>query len=376
MTPDFLQTLLRQHAPAQAAEVRAVRPWLLDSSTSILSTLTAGRTAQPIGLFGLAVELREAGQAWRTERLVLKAKPHGHAICQMLTGLAQACGGAVAEVYPAFEHRTGFADTHRRELAVYAAAPPCAASALLPRVWGTHADVATDSYLIILEDLSERELLNSVLTPAQWTDAHLRAALRQLAAWHARYLLPEGGELPEPAPATWPQLAPLWEALLDHAGRHFSDLYPARRQFLSRAIREIPGNWATLSTLPKTLIHNDLNPRNTCFRRGADGQPQLVAYDWELATYHLPQYDAVELLCFVLGPDRYHLRAGYFEYYRRHLHAHTGRFADPAAFAEGTRLATLEFGLHRLGLYLMPHTLSPYGFLPRVVESFFAAVGQ
>lgn len=374
MNPAFLQVLLRQHAPTQAAEVRAVRPWSLDSSTSILSTLTAGRTAQPIGLFGLEVELREAGQAWRTQRMVLKAKPHARAICQMLTGLAQACGGAVAEVYPAFEYLTGFGDTHRRELTVYAA-PPCTEASLLPRVWGTHADPTTDSYLVLLEDLSSRELLNSVLTPGHWTDAHLRAALRQLAAWHAHHLAPTGVASPEAAPATWPQLAPLWEALLDHAGRHFPDLYtPARRQLLRQAIQEIPANWATLSALPKTLIHNDLNPRNTCFRPGPDGQPQLVAYDWELATYHLPQYDVAELLSFVLGPDRYALRAAYSEYYRQQLHARTGRFADKAAFAEGTRLATLEFGLHRLGLYLLPHTLSPYAFLPRVVESFFAAL--
>jgi aminoglycoside/choline kinase family phosphotransferase len=292
----------------------------------------------------------------------------------MLTGLAQACGGAVAEVYPAFEYLTGFGDTHRRELAVYAA-PTCPAASLLPRVWGTHADDATGSYLVLLEDLSDRELLNSVLTPARWTDAHLRAALRQLAAWHAHHLVPAGTTPPEASPATWPQLAPLWEALLDHAGRHCPDLYPvARRQQLAQAIRAIPANWATLQALPKTLVHNDLNPRNTCFRPGPDGQPQLVAYDWELATYHVPQYDVVELLAFVLGPDRYHLRAGYFEYYRQQLHTHTGRFADAAAFAEGTRLATLEFGLHRLGLYLMPHALSPYPFLPRVVESFFAGL--
>ena len=109
--------VIAHHPPA---EVRAVRPWALDSSTSILSNLTA----QPIGLFGLEVELREAGQSWRTQRLVLKAKPHARTICQMLTGLAQACGGAVAEVYPAFEYLTGFDDTHQRELAVYAAPPP------------------------------------------------------------------------------------------------------------------------------------------------------------------------------------------------------------------------------------------------------------
>jgi hypothetical protein len=321
----------------------------------------------------LEAEIREAGQPWHTERLVLKAKPHARAICQMITGLAQACGGAVADVYPAFEYLTGFGATHRRELAVYAA-PASPAAALLPRVWGTHADPATDTYLVVLEDLSERELLNSVLAPAHWTDAHLRAALRQLAAWHAHHLVPAGTAPPEAAPATWPQLAPLWEALLDHAGRQFPDLYSAARQrHLGKALREIPSNWATLGTLAKTLVHNDLNPRNTCFRPGPDGQPQLVAYDWELATYHLPQYDAVELLCFVLGPDRYHLRTSYLAYYRQQLHAHTGCFADEAAFAEGTRLATLEFGLHRLGLYLLPHTLSPYPFLPRVIESFFAA---
>ncbi len=103
---------------------------------------------------------------------------------------------------------------------------------------------------------------------------------------------------------------------------------------------------------------------------------QLVAYDWELATYHVPQYDVAKLLSFVLGPDRYHLRTGYFELYRQELHARTGRFADRAVFAEGTQLAILEFGLHRLGLYLMVHMLGPYPFLPRVVESLFAGLEE
>ena len=128
--------------------------------------------------------------------------------------------------------------------------------------------------------------------------------------------------------------------------------------------------------MPKTLVHNDLNPRNTCFKRRADGRLQFCAYDWELATYHVPQYDVVELLCFVLDADRYHLRAGYLEYYRQCLHARTGRFADPAAFRTGFDLAALDFGLHRLGLYLMAHTVSPYPFLPRVVDSYFDTLTQ
>ena len=375
LTPAFTQTLLRQHAPAQAAEVRAVRPRALDSSASILANLTAGRATQPVGLFGLAVELRTAGTGWRTERLVLKAKPPGRAICQMLTGLAQACGGALAEVYPAFEARTGFADTHWRELAVYA--PPAAGAApapLLPTIWATHADEPAASYLVLLEDLSQHELLNSAPHPDRWTDAHLRAALRQLAAWHARHLLPPAAA-PPAGPAPWPELLPLWEALLANAAARLPALYcPARVRQLRGLLSTAAADWATAQQLPKTLIHNDLNPRNTCFERQGDGRLRFVAYDWELATWHLPQYDVVELLSFVLRPARYALRAGYFEFYRQALDELTGQFADRAAFAEGGRLAALEFGLHRLGLYSMAHSLSPYPFLPGVVDSYFAGL--
>jgi len=374
MSPDFLQALLRQYSPGQAAEVRAVRPRALDSSASILANLTAGRMAQPVGLFGFAAELRTAGTGWRTERLVLKAKPPGRAICQMLSGLAQACGGPLAEVYPAFELRTGFAHTHRRELAVYAAPPAGAAPApLLPTIWATHADEPAESYLVLLEDLSHHELLNSALTPDAWTDAHLRAALSQLATHHARYL--GSPTPPEAAPTPWPELRPLWEALLAHAATRLPSLYtPARTRQLHARLAHAATDWATLATLPKTLVHNDLNPRNTCFRRERGGTLRFVAYDWELATWHLPQYDVVELLSFVLTPARYHLRPVYLEFYRRALHELTGQYADRAAFAEGCRLASLEFGLHRLGLYAMAHTLSPYGFFPGVVDSLFAGL--
>lgn len=371
MSPDFLQALLRQYAPGQAAEVRAVRPRALDSSASILANLTAGRTAQPVGLFGLDAELRTTGTGWHTERLVLKAKPPGRAICQMLSGLAQACGGPLAEVYPAFELRTGFADTHRRELAVYAAPAAGATPApLLPTIWATHADESAESYLVLLEDLSHHELLNSAPTPEAWTDAHLRAALTQLAAHHARHL--GGPTPPEAAPTPWPELLPLWEALLAYAATRLPDLYPpARTRQLRALLAHAAADWSTLATLPKTLVHNDLNPRNTCFRRETDGTLRFVAYDWELATWHLPQYDVVELLSFVLTPVRYHLRPVYLEFYCQALHGLTGHYADRTAFAEGYRLASLEFGLHRLGMYAMAHTLSPYGFFPGVVASFF-----
>ncbi|MCC3160434.1 aminoglycoside phosphotransferase family protein [Hymenobacter sp. 15J16-1T3B] len=379
-SPGFIESLMRAHAPQRRLRVLDVQPLAVDSSASILAVLTAGQTSRPVGHFGLLVIFEADGEPARTERMVLKLKPPGHEVSAMLAGLAQACGGELARTYPAFATRSGFHHTHHRELALYAQTAP----ELMPRIWGLHHDDEAEVYAILMEylDQAEVELLNSVMQPEAWTDEHLRTALDHLAAWHARHLVGEpDGALPAwpdlPSPAYMQQLSPLWQALLTNAATNHPALYSAERTaLLQEAIARIPEYWAELAAAPRTLCHNDLNPRNTCFRRDAAGRLQLCAYDWELATYHVPAYDVVELLSFVLDADRYHLRPHYLEYYRQQLHARTGRFADAEAFRRLAGLAALDFGLHRLGMYLMAHTVGPYPYLPRVVDSFFDTLTQ
>ena len=166
------------------------------------------------------------------------------------------------------------------------------------------------------------------------------------------------------------RLQPLWQALLNQATGRFPGLYPeGAADLLRQAAGHIPAYWRELEKVPKTFIHNDLNPRNTCFRETENGL-QFCVYDWELATFHIPQYDVAELLCFVLDTDRYALRQTYLEFYRSQLHALTGAHDDPALFRRHFALAALDFGLHRLGLYMMAHSVSPYAFLPRVIASY------
>lgn len=373
----FVEGLMRAHAPQRQLRVLAVQPLDVDSSASILAVLTAGQTTRPVGHFGLQVTFEADGEPARTERMVLKLKPPGTEVSAMLAGLAQACGGPLADTYPAYATRSGFHHTHHRELDLYA---HHYAPELMPRIWGLHHDDEAGVYAILMEYLEDVELLNSVMSPQAWTDEHLRAALEQMAAWHAQHLLPAAAPaLPAwsdlPAEPYMRQLSPLWEALLANAAQHHPALYsPERAQMLREAIARIPAYWQELAAAPRTLVHNDLNPRNTCFRRRPDGTLQLCAYDWELATYHVPQYDMVELLSFVLDADRYHLRPQYLEYYRQQLHARTGQFADAYAFRRVAGLAALDFGLHRLGMYLMAHTVGPYPYLPRVADSFFDTV--
>ena len=367
----FLEKIMREHAPEQDIQVTAVKPFTLDNSASILVTLTAGQSLKQIGHFGLEISFTQNG-VQQQQPMVLKIKPPGSEITAMLQSLAQACGGELAEIYPPYRELTGFAHTHRRELEIYQKLR----TSLMPEIWGVYADEANDTYLILMEYLAEVELLNTVMAPEKWTDAHIRAALAQLAGWHARQL---DQELPlnpvawsdQPSGEYMQQLTPLWRALLHSAAANFPELYtPDRAGLLRQAIQNIPTYWAELENMPRTLIHNDLNPRNTCFKK-VGHERHFCVYDWELATYHVPQYDVVELLSFILDEDRYALRPAYLEFYRQELHQLTGKFADKSLFERGFALAALDFGLHRLGMYLMAHRISPYPFLPRVVNSYF-----
>jgi hypothetical protein len=375
-SPDFIEKLMRNHAPERNIRVQNVQPLAVDNSASILVALTSGRTEKAIGHFGLAVTY-EADGKMQTRNMVMKLKPHGSEISEMLNFLASACGGELPAVYAQYKTQTGFQNTHMRELEIYGKMP----SELTPEMYGLHADETTDTYIILMEYLQEVDLLNSVMAPETWTDKHIRRALKQIAVWHAENLektpvVNSTFWADSASPEYMQELAPLWEKLLQNAAAKFPELYtPERTAFLEEAIIQIPAYSKELDSMPKTLVHNDLNPRNTCFKN-TNGEIQFCVYDWELSTFHVPQYDVAEFLSFVLDADRYHLRPEYLEFYRQQLHKLTGKFSDIESFERGFALAALDFGLHRIGMYMMAHSVSPYPFLPRVVNSLFNTFEQ
>ena len=369
-TESFVQSLMRQRHPDQDLVVNRVRPFVVDNSASILVTLTSGTSSRLMGHVGLVVDTQENGQL-RTRRMVMKIKPHGREISAMLNGLAQRCQEPLAHVYPVVAELTGFQHTHMRELEIYRKL----SDPILPEIYGTYANHDDEGYLFLMEYLEEVTLLNSVMEIHRWSDTHIKSALSQVARWHAKYLLhPPDLDLrywaDTHSPDYMARLTPLWEALLVNAHRHLPDRYTQDRvALLEQAIAHLPDYQAELQAMPTTLVHNDMNPRNACFK-GA----QFCLYDWELATFHAPQYDIVEFLCFVLDQDRYAQRETYLEYYRTELNQLVPLFADQNTFLRGFHLAALDFGLHRLGLYTMAHSVSPYPFLPRVIDSYFDTI--
>lgn len=367
ISPSFLQRLMQDRYPGETIGVESVKPLELDNSSSILTVLTAGQSGQLMGHFGLEISYSRNGQIHR-RNMALKVKPHAREILGMIQGLSNFCGEPLASAFGQYGHRSGFQFTHERELEIYGTYRPGNG----PEIFGVRAMEDEGIYLILMEHLGQANLLHSVMEPEAWSGTPTRIQLDGMAQWHARFLQEGGQPLPkwpdQPSLAYMLEMKPFWEALAENAFRHHPGMLPPERQALwLSCIDSLATDWGLLDSLPKTVIHNDFNPRNACIRHGK----LACAYDWELACVHVPQYDVAEFLAFTLtGPSAD--AVPWVNHFRRTLHALTGKFADEALFWEGFRAATRHFLIHRLGMYLIAHTASPYPYLDRVMNQTFA----
>jgi hypothetical protein len=261
-----------------------------------------------------------------------------------------------------------------RELALYAQTDPRFARHV-PAVYDIVRNDAREAYVLVLERLRDVRLMDSADDPSAWGGAEIEAALRGIGAVHAIWMGREDELQRQPwigAPPTAAGMAamrPLWDALAEHAAEEFPALMSEDELRRHRElVASIPAWWARIEAMPRTLAHNDFNPRNLALREdgSASAGLRLCAYDWELATIHLPQRDAAELLAFVLPPSAERSEvAHYVELHRRALAEAGAAAPDAARWREGFALALRDLLVNRFALYLMGHAFRHYGFLER-----------
>lgn len=369
---DFIQSMMRKYSSDNTLTVHRVEPYSIDNSSSILVTLTSAGVEEPIGHYGLEITGEGASGPFHIDT-VLKVKPHGKAVSSMLFGLSGAASEELAKVYGDFEESTGFYQTHHRELEIYEDLQP----EVIPTIYGLAHEEGL--FFILMEDLTSTDLLNSVMEPEAWSDSQMKNALSAMAKYHVSNLdfevkVPLSHWSDTSSPDYMTSKSRLWSALWTHAHKALPEMISEERfKWMEEAIEDLPHWEGVKNRSQKTLVHNDCNPRNACVKDGS-----FCLYDWELATPHLPQYDAVEWLCFTLDADRWDRWEEYMEYYRQQLLANgwPGGTSENAKeeFYEGVQACLVDFGLHRLGMYLMAHSVSPYPFLPRVVDGYFNAL--
>ncbi|MEP6730778.1 MAG: thioester reductase domain-containing protein [bacterium] len=348
----------------------------LGGDDSIVSELTSWREGAAMGLFRGALELRSE-RGIHLQRVIVKVKPSDERVIEVAESVAALASPALGRAYEAFRDYIGFTRSHVRELAIYRDADPRirrhtpAVLALSP------ADEAT-RWMLVLEELPASTLCHVDEHSAPWASTHLRAAISGAAEVHSVWygLEPELEVQPWLAPMRdakrMTHMSPLWDALADHACAHSPAWQDAEVARTHRRLVTDVAQWARpLSELPRTLIHNDFNPRNIAMRAGKE--PVLCAFDWELSTIGVPQRDLAELLCWTLSESVAKEEvAMWLEWSRVQLSRAARVDVSPADWELGFRAALCELFVDRLAMYAMVDRFRPQRYLPRVVRTCMA----
>jgi hypothetical protein len=375
LNEEFFQKHFRSAMPDETLKVKEIISLNNnESSSSLITEMTSRKLKKTVGLFPFHV-FYENEEGDQSQLIMTKVKPTSHEVVGALNQLASMCGTELAAEFDKHKYEVGLAGTDRRELAVFRQTD-ARFTHHTPKLFGIYEDAERESYVLVQEFLTDMELMDSANDVSRWTDAHIQAALKGIAECHAIWFDQEDslkstdwlGHYPTAEGRT--RLMRLYALLNTHSAHEFPHWIGEKEsgRFLS-ILEDMPTWWPKIERMPKTLIHNDFNPRNMAFRKTAEG-PRLCVYDWELATLHLPQVDVVELLAYTLVDDITKERVTDFvDFHRARLEQQIGRELDATLWWEGFRYATWEFFITRMSLYLMTHSFRNYEFIERVYAS-------
>ncbi len=368
----FFENALRGWGKKPFRKVVSVKPLEEVSDSSILSKLTLDQTQKLIGLFPYQITCEEEGKGTFRERLMVKVKPKDKDVLTMGRGMVRLSGSErLLQLYNFFNKNIEFYGCHLRELAIYGLQAP-GLRKYFPEILDIQEDDEKEFYCIVMEYLGGLSHLDSENDPSLWKDEDIKLALKGMAEVHSIHFNQPLSALKSlhlvvPTQETVQGMRDFWREMTDVNNFMHPDLITEERwRMLHRFIDARPEDWQRIEEHPRTLVHNDFNPRNLCFRETEEGR-RLCLYDWELATYHVPQRDLAEFLAYVFpegtGKDRY----DYFvDVYRSELERYTEQALDPEAFLEMFRIAMKDLAVTRMNLYLMAHNFKQYSFLNRV----------
>ncbi|MBK5145184.1 hydroxymethylglutaryl-CoA reductase [Budviciaceae bacterium BWR-B9] len=342
-----------------------------DDKHSLLTTLSARHSNRLMGL--IPVTLTNAAR--QDIPVMLKLKPLDQDIFTMMKFLAEKCSPALLQAISDSTHLIEFFNTHCREVVVMNQQDP-RLTRYMPMIYGVIRDDKTQTYALIEERLHGLALMDTTDQIDQWQPCYIETAIAGMAEIHAVWLGQEQALLQK-----FPEIClqdtkstlaqrPLLHAFADFMAEKLTHYFtPSEHDYFLSWVENAEVWCREIEQMPRTLVHNDFNPRNIAFRQ-VDEQLELCVWDWELATLHLPQRDLVELLVFSqqadISPETV---THYLELHRQQLEQHSQTAIDPIQWQRGYVLALHDFWLRRIPFYLMAHHVSHYPFIDRAMQT-------
>ena len=376
MHAGFFTEVVSQTLNDSALKVTQAAPVAdVELGSSIITELSKQNEDKLIGHFPYRMQFDSPTAGSYQREVMVKSKPTDGEVIQMINNLATLGQADLAAEFKRYGGKIDLLGCHVRELAVYQQQDERFVR-YVPEVYGIYQNDEREIYLLVLERLCHMELMDSADDVSGWTHDHIIAALDGIADIHSIWLGREE-ELRRQPWLSYPPTAermqavsPFWDLLAVQAHEEFPEWFEASDlDRFRRILADLPQWWQALDQMPKTLIHNDFNPRNLAFRPTPEGR-RLCVYDWELATLNVPQHDVAELLIFVLDE---HVALDdlqrYVEHHRQALEQASGQALDPDLWWEGFRCAAKDLLINRVAMYTMAHAAKHYEFMERVYRT-------
>ena len=165
-----------------------------------------------------------------------------------------------AAYHDKFKDKLGFKDCHVRELGIYALPDPRLKS-YIPQIYDCYKNLDREAFVVVMEDLSGLELMNTADNVSGWTREHVGSCYR----WVGRAAQHWSGSRGRNAviavvsevmtSETMVELIPLWRSLIDHAAEEFAEWFEwnDKSRVMAR-VHEIPEWWPIYESLHAPLF--------------------------------------------------------------------------------------------------------------------------
>jgi hydroxymethylglutaryl-CoA reductase (NADPH) len=333
----------------------------IDSSNAITMAVAEKVSEKVLGFFPFQINCEQT--------VLIKSKALDSEILLGMEVIAGLTGQRLKQVFQQNKYLSPYIGGHRTESYVYELLRQHFHH-LIPKYYGSYLNSERETYFICQEFLKTDELIvfNDQNHPSRFTQEMKTNIVRSLAQiqgyFHQRLINGLNLDLTEFDPIKHLKLAKAiyQSAILDKVSTRFSKLH-------LKILDELPSYAKNQQQWPKTLCHNDFNPRNIAVR--VDGTPCF--YDWEMSGIGYPQRDLMEFIAFTYVSSSHAKREVFqlIESHRLVFNQESGARYSRDNWIEGCQFAIRSFIVNRLAYYHVGDQFMSYSFLDRVYQSSF-----
>jgi hydroxymethylglutaryl-CoA reductase (NADPH) len=298
--------------------------------------------------------------------LLLKSKALDTEVIKGLHVIAASIDPELSDLIRKHSAHLEYKNCHLKEGLMYAALSELEVD-YIPKCWGTYRDDAREIHLILMDQLHEEDLqiFNAENNPEIWTIELIYSVIRAMHRFHAdasRQLTMNNSQAYfHEFDVRQSEL--LYAKLIEVIGA--TEQYVGKINHFKALLTELLAlkNRSSDCQVPKTIVHNDFNPRNLAVRK--DGS--VVVYDFELAVMNYPHRDLIEFLSFVLPED--FDADELFSYLEFDFSLHENPSFSKTEWFALYREMTLEFIVSRALFYEVAGIVVKYEFSSRVLKN-------